>query len=83
MQDLDSWLHHEDHFYVQDCSNKPPFIKIEHCNELEAMDSCSHTYCVECYKLHMESISEQRLLIQSHQPLQALELFSGTSSITL
>ena len=47
------------------------------------MDLASHSYCVECYQKHMESISEQKLFVQSHQPLQALELFSGSLSIVL
>ena len=82
IQDLDLWLHHEDHFYVQDCSVKPPFIRIEDCNELRVMDLYSHSYCTECYKEHMENISEQRLLVQGHRPLQTLELFSGSLSIS-
>ena len=45
------------------------------------MDLASHSYCVECYEKHMESISEQKLLVQSHRPLQTLELFSGSFSV--
>jgi hypothetical protein len=76
-------VHHEDHFYVQDCSVTPPFIDVKDCDELRVMDLSSHSYCVKCYDKRMESISEQKLFVQSHQPLQALELFSGSLSILL
>ncbi|KAI9446182.1 S-adenosyl-L-methionine-dependent methyltransferase [Lactarius indigo] len=83
IQDLDLWLGHEDHFYVQDCSVNPPFIRVEDCNKLRVMDLASHSYCLECYEEHMESISEQKLFVQSHQPLQALELFSGAGGLSI
>ncbi|KAH9026772.1 S-adenosyl-L-methionine-dependent methyltransferase [Lactarius pseudohatsudake] len=83
IQDLGLWLCHEDHFYVQDCSVKPPFIKVEDCNDLRVMDLASHSYCVDCYEKHMEGISEQKLFVQSHQPLQALELFSGAGGLSI
>ncbi|KAI9459440.1 S-adenosyl-L-methionine-dependent methyltransferase [Lactarius psammicola] len=83
IQDLGLWLCHEDHFYVQDCSVNPPFIRVEDCNGLRVMDLASHSYCVECYEKHMESISEQKLLVQSHRPLQTLELFSGAGGLSI
>ncbi|KAH9180823.1 S-adenosyl-L-methionine-dependent methyltransferase [Lactarius sanguifluus] len=83
IQDLGLWLCHEDHFYVQDCSVKPPFIKVEDCNDLRVMDLASHSYCVDCYEKHMEGKSEQKLFVQSHQPLQALELFSGAGGLSI
>ncbi|KAF8261693.1 S-adenosyl-L-methionine-dependent methyltransferase [Lactarius quietus] len=83
IQDLDSWLCHEDHFYVQDYSDNPPFLGIKDSNELRVMDLPSHSYCMECYNKHMESISEQRLFVQSHHPIQALELFSGAGGLSI
>lgn len=82
IQDLDSWLCHEDHFYVQDCLDTPPFVRIEDCSDLTALSVHSHSYCVECYKKHMEGIAEQSLITQTHKPLQTLELFSGSVHFT-
>jgi hypothetical protein len=77
IDDLESWLCHVDHFYVQNYSSKPPFITIEAFDGLHMMDSSAHSYCEECYKEHIKALAKQDSIYSGNQPLKALELFSG------
>ena len=81
ISNLEAWLCHENHFYVQDQSTKPSFIKIRSCDELQKLHPSSYSYCERCYQDHIKVLEKQDLLCKRNKPLQALEIFSGSSFI--
>jgi DNA (cytosine-5)-methyltransferase 1 len=78
INNLEEWLCHENHFYIQDFSTKPSFIGIESCDELQTLELSAHSYCRDCYKKHIKTLEKQDLLKKGNKPLQALEIFSGS-----
>jgi hypothetical protein len=76
INDLEAWLCHMDHFYVQKYSSRPPFIRADAVNELQLMDSSTLSYCEECYQEHITMLAKQE---ERKKPLKALELFAGSS----
>jgi hypothetical protein len=76
IHDLEAWLCHMDHFYVQNYSSRPPFMTADALDELQLMDSSTLSYCEECYQEHITMLAKQE---ERKEPLKALELFSGSS----
>ncbi len=51
---------------------------LEGSNELQMLDLPTHSYCEECYQEHIRVIEKEDILYKQNQPLQALEIFSGS-----
>ena len=78
-EELDEWATYEDHFYV-DCkteSERPRSTK-----ELEKLSQRSFKACIECIEARQEYVKEQKRLMETHKPLQGLELFAGAGGLS-
>ena len=78
---LEAWLHQKNHFYIQDNFNKP--LLTGGGDEIQMLDSSTHSYCEECYREHVKTLEREDILYEQNKPLQALEIFSGLFSIPI
>jgi DNA (cytosine-5)-methyltransferase 1 len=76
-------LHQKNHFYIQDIFNRQLFIGLEGGNELQMLDSSTHSYCEKCYEEHIKTLKKKDRLYNQNKPLQTLEIFSGLFSFIL
>jgi hypothetical protein len=56
---------------------------LESGDELQILDSPTHSYCEKCYKEHIDALEKEDSLFKQNRPLQALEIFSGSFSISI
>ncbi|KIP09557.1 hypothetical protein PHLGIDRAFT_116344 [Phlebiopsis gigantea 11061_1 CR5-6] len=78
-EELDDWAAHEDHFYV-DC--KAESEKPRSTDEFEKLSQRSFRACTECIEARQEYVKEQKRLMETHKPLQGLELFAGAGGLS-
>lgn len=52
-------------------------------DELQMLNSFTHSYCEECYKEHIKTLKRKDTFFKQNKPLKALEIFSGSFSISL
>ena len=56
---------------------------LESSNELQLLASSTHSYCKECYKKHIKTLEKKDTLFKHNRALRALEIFSGSFSISI
>jgi hypothetical protein len=76
-------VHQKNHFYVQDNFNRQLLFMLESDDELQMLASFTHSYCEECYKKHIKTLERKYELFEQNRPLKALEIFSGSFSISI
>ncbi|KAF8503256.1 S-adenosyl-L-methionine-dependent methyltransferase [Russula emetica] len=79
---LEAWKHQMNHFYIQDNFNIPLFM-LESSDELQMLDSSTHSYCEECYKEHIKTLEKGDALFKQNRALRALEIFSGAGGLSI
>jgi hypothetical protein len=75
-------VHQKNHFYIQDFNRQLLFM-LESGDELQMLASSTHSYCEECYEEHIKTLKKKDKLFRQNRPLQALEIFSGSFSISI
>jgi hypothetical protein len=51
---------------------------LESGDELQMLDSSTHSYCGECYEEHIKALEREDTLFRQNKTLKALEIFSGS-----
>ena len=73
--EIDDWVQHDDHFYVD--------LEQDDDGSLTEMDADALAYCTACYDERETRLSRKEKLITQNGPLIGLELFSGTMVLLL
>lgn len=56
---------------------------LESGDEFQMLDSYTYSYCEECYKKHIKTLEKEETLFSQNRAFRALEIFSGSVSISI
>ncbi|TCD67280.1 hypothetical protein EIP91_000302 [Steccherinum ochraceum] len=77
--DLEEWVEHDDHFYVDSFYQTS---ELSGPDELLPLPLQVFKACQACHVEHLASLEEQTSLSEKHSPLRGLELFAGAGGLS-
>ncbi|KAI0064526.1 S-adenosyl-L-methionine-dependent methyltransferase [Artomyces pyxidatus] len=79
VQDLEEWLSYDDHYYAPNYSDSSAASKR---SRLEPLEVEELDVCTTCFDAHTAALAKKKELLEGHEPMRGLELFSGAGGLS-
>ncbi|KAH7923467.1 S-adenosyl-L-methionine-dependent methyltransferase [Leucogyrophana mollusca] len=78
LDEIDNWVQHDDHFYMNQSADSPKAPKLKHLSDLSEDEFVS---CEKCHLERVKVLNQRSRLLQKNGPINGMELFSGAGGL--